>query len=65
MGSEVSMNDNVYSFRILMLELLTGRRPTSEIFEDGQNMHHFVENSFPDRLLLWTHHLYQNKEKQQ
>jgi len=48
-----------------MLELLTGRRPTSEIFEDGQNMHHFVENSFPDRLLLWTHHLYQNKEKQQ
>ncbi|QCE10113.1 LRR receptor-like serine/threonine-protein kinase EFR [Vigna unguiculata] len=51
MGSEVSMTGDVYSFGILMLEMLTGRRPTDEIFEDGQNLHNFVANSFPENLL--------------
>ncbi|XP_014521522.1 probable LRR receptor-like serine/threonine-protein kinase At3g47570 [Vigna radiata var. radiata] len=51
MGSEVSMNGDVYSFGILMLEMLTGRRPTAEIFQDGQNLHNFVANSFPENLL--------------
>ncbi|KAH1044152.1 hypothetical protein GLYMA_09G216400v4 [Glycine max] len=49
-GSEVSMNGDMYSFGILMLEMLTGRRPTDEIFEDGQNLRSFVENSFPGNL---------------
>ncbi|KAK7407068.1 hypothetical protein VNO78_08709 [Psophocarpus tetragonolobus] len=51
MGSEVSMNGDMYNFGILMLEMLTGRRPTDEIFEPGQNLHNFVENSFPYNLL--------------
>ena len=51
MGCEVSTNGDMYSFGILILEMLTGRRPTNEIFEDGQNLHNFVENSFPDNLL--------------
>ncbi|KAL2971365.1 hypothetical protein AAZX31_15G191600 [Glycine max] len=50
-GCEVSTNGDMYSFGILILEMLTGRRPTNEIFEDGQNLHNFVENSFPDNLL--------------
>ncbi|WVY99528.1 hypothetical protein V8G54_025598 [Vigna mungo] len=45
------MNGDVYSFGILMLEMLTGRRPTDEIFQDGQNLHKFVANSFPENLL--------------
>ncbi|RDY02118.1 putative LRR receptor-like serine/threonine-protein kinase, partial [Mucuna pruriens] len=49
-GFEVSMNGDMYSFGILVLEMLTGRRPTDEIFEDGQNLHNFVEYSFPDNL---------------
>ncbi|XP_020236209.1 probable LRR receptor-like serine/threonine-protein kinase At3g47570 isoform X1 [Cajanus cajan] len=50
-GSEVSMNGDMYSFGVLMLEMLTGRRPTDEIFEGGQNLYSFVKNSFPNNLL--------------
>ncbi|KAG5059912.1 hypothetical protein JHK87_000941 [Glycine soja] len=55
MGSKVSMNGDMYSFEILMLEMLTGRRPTDEIFKNGENLHHFVENSFPNNLLQILH----------
>jgi serine/threonine protein kinase len=51
MGSEVSTCGDMYSFGILMLEMLTGRRPTDEIFGDGQNMHNYVAISFPDNLM--------------
>jgi hypothetical protein len=34
-----------------MLEMLTGKRPTDEAFEDGQNLHNFVGNLFPDNLI--------------
>ncbi|XP_045813764.1 probable LRR receptor-like serine/threonine-protein kinase At3g47570 isoform X2 [Trifolium pratense] len=51
MGSEVSKCGDMYSFGILMLEILTGRRPTDEVFEDGQNLHNFVAISFPDNLM--------------
>ncbi|XP_058724879.1 probable LRR receptor-like serine/threonine-protein kinase At3g47570 [Vicia villosa] len=46
MSSEVSSCGDMYSFGILVLEMITGRRPTDERFEDGQNLHSFVENSF-------------------
>ncbi|MCI34466.1 kinase-like protein, partial [Trifolium medium] len=51
MGSEVSTCGDMYSFGILMLEMLTGKRPTDEAFEDGQNLHNFVATSFPDNLI--------------
>ncbi|KAK2373544.1 putative LRR receptor serine/threonine-protein kinase [Trifolium repens] len=51
MGSEVSTCGDMYSFGILMLEMLTGRRPTDETLEDGQNLHNFVGISFPDNLV--------------
>ncbi|KAJ1396850.1 Serine/threonine-protein kinase, active site [Sesbania bispinosa] len=50
-GSEVSAYGDMYSFGILMLEMLTGRRPTDKMFEDDQNLHNFVEISLPDNLL--------------
>ncbi|CAL5206327.1 unnamed protein product [Lathyrus oleraceus] len=46
MSSEVSSCGDMYSFGILVLEMITGRRPTDEMFEDGLNLHTFVENSF-------------------
>ncbi|KAJ1396846.1 Serine-threonine/tyrosine-protein kinase, catalytic domain [Sesbania bispinosa] len=51
-GSEVSTYGDMYSFGILVLEMLTGRRPTEKMFEDDENLHNFVEISLPDNLLL-------------
>ncbi|XP_027902387.1 probable LRR receptor-like serine/threonine-protein kinase At3g47570 isoform X1 [Vigna unguiculata] len=51
MGSEVSMNGDMYSFGILLLEMFTGRRPTEEMFTNGQTLHKFVENSLFENLL--------------
>ncbi|XP_014519431.1 probable LRR receptor-like serine/threonine-protein kinase At3g47570 isoform X2 [Vigna radiata var. radiata] len=50
-SSEVSTYGDIYSFGILVLEMLTGKSPTDEMFEDGQNLHNFVTVSFPDNLL--------------
>ncbi|CAI8605896.1 unnamed protein product [Vicia faba] len=46
MSSEVSSYGDMYSFGILVLEMIIGRRPTDEMFEDGENLHTFVKNSF-------------------
>ncbi|XP_058762516.1 probable LRR receptor-like serine/threonine-protein kinase At3g47570 [Vicia villosa] len=51
MGSEISTCGDMYSFGVLVLEMLTGRRPTDETFEDGQNLHMFVKNSLPSNLI--------------
>ncbi|AES95484.2 LRR receptor-like kinase family protein [Medicago truncatula] len=51
MGSEISTHGDMYSFGVLLLEMLTGRRPTDEMFEEGQNLHIFVEISFPNNIL--------------
>jgi serine/threonine protein kinase len=64
MGSEVSTYGDMYSFGVLMLEMLTGRRPTDEMFDDGQNLHMFVENSFPNNLIhILDPHLLPKNEK--
>ncbi|WJX56078.1 non-specific serine/threonine protein kinase [Trifolium repens] len=64
MGSEISTYGDMYSFGVLMLEMLTGKRPADEMFEDGQNLHMFVENSFPNNLIqiLEPHLLPRNEE---
>jgi serine/threonine protein kinase len=64
MGSEISTYGDMYSFGVLTLEMLTGRRPTDEMFEDGQNLHMFVENSFPNNLIqILDPHLLPRNEK--
>lgn len=51
MGGQVSTLGDVYSFGILVLEILTGRKPTDEMFINGINLHNFVKASLPDKLL--------------
>ena len=51
MGSKVSIKGDMYSFGILILEMLTGKRPTDEMFKDGHNLHNYVKISIPDCLL--------------
>lgn len=50
MGYQVSMEGDMYSFGILILEMLTGKRPTDEMFMDGHNLHKYVEVSISSNI---------------
>uniref|UniRef100_A0ACD5ZXF5 Uncharacterized protein n=2 Tax=Avena sativa TaxID=4498 RepID=A0ACD5ZXF5_AVESA len=43
MGSEISTEGDVYSYGIILLEMLTGKRPTHEEFSDGFTLHKYVD----------------------
>lgn len=51
MGCDVSIQGDMYSFGILVLEMLTKRRPTEDMFKDGHNLHKYVESLFPNNFL--------------
>uniref|UniRef100_A0A7N0R8J6 non-specific serine/threonine protein kinase n=1 Tax=Kalanchoe fedtschenkoi TaxID=63787 RepID=A0A7N0R8J6_KALFE len=44
MGGNVSVQGDMYSFGILLLEMVTGRRPTDEIFKDDTSLHIFCKS---------------------
>ncbi|XP_039173899.1 probable LRR receptor-like serine/threonine-protein kinase At3g47570 [Eucalyptus grandis] len=54
MGSGVSIEGDVYSYGILLLEMFTGISPTAEIFKENLNLHNFVEEALPERVLEIT-----------
>ncbi|KAK2981034.1 hypothetical protein RJ640_005926 [Escallonia rubra] len=50
-GCEVSTYGDVYSFGILLLEMLTGKTPTDPMFQDGLNLHKFAQTALPDNIM--------------
>lgn len=50
LGSEMSTAGDVYSFGILLLEMMTGKRPTDSMFQEGHNLHHFAQMSLPNKV---------------
>ncbi|KAK1409338.1 hypothetical protein QVD17_35864 [Tagetes erecta] len=48
-GNEMTKEGDIYSFGIVLLEMITGRRPTDSIFQDGLNLHDYVKMALPDR----------------
>ncbi|VAH41263.1 unnamed protein product [Triticum turgidum subsp. durum] len=48
LGCKISAGADVYSFGVLLLELLTGKRPTDDMFVDGLTLPIFSESMFPD-----------------
>ena len=50
MGGEVSTLGDAYSYGILLLEMTTGKRPTDNMFNEGQSLRRFCEMAYPDRL---------------
>lgn len=51
MGSQVSILGDIYSYGILLLEMLTGRRATDDVFKDGLSIHQFTAMALPDHVM--------------
>ena len=51
MGGKASIQGDVYSYGILLLEMFTGKRPTDEIFRGDLNIHHYAKMALPERLM--------------
>uniref|UniRef100_A0A453SBY9 Receptor kinase-like protein Xa21 n=1 Tax=Aegilops tauschii subsp. strangulata TaxID=200361 RepID=A0A453SBY9_AEGTS len=50
MSEEISTKGDVYSFGVLLLQMITGRSPTDGKFSDGASLHEFVRRAFPDNI---------------
>uniref|UniRef100_A0A803MEK2 non-specific serine/threonine protein kinase n=1 Tax=Chenopodium quinoa TaxID=63459 RepID=A0A803MEK2_CHEQI len=51
LGADASTAGDVYSFGILLLEMMTGKRPTDEAFIEGFNLHTYVKTALPDNVM--------------
>ncbi|KAG0474015.1 hypothetical protein HPP92_015872 [Vanilla planifolia] len=50
LGGHPSTNGDVYSFGVLLLEIITGKRPTDVIFHEGLTLHEWVRRHYPHNL---------------
>uniref|UniRef100_A0ACD5TYS6 Uncharacterized protein n=1 Tax=Avena sativa TaxID=4498 RepID=A0ACD5TYS6_AVESA len=44
-GCKISTAGDVYSYGIILLQMITGKQPTDDMFKDGMNLHRFVEEA--------------------
>jgi serine/threonine protein kinase len=52
MGCKISTGGDVYGFGVLLLEMLTAKRPTNTLFGNGNDLilHKYVDLAFPDKI---------------
>lgn len=50
MSQDISTKGDVYSFGVLLLEMMAGCRPTDEKFCNGTSLHEFVDRAFPKNI---------------
>ncbi|GJV09538.1 leucine-rich repeat protein [Tanacetum coccineum] len=51
LGNEMTSSGDVYSFGILLLEVMTGKMPTDDMFNDGLSLHKFAYMALPDHVV--------------
>ncbi|KAK2635650.1 hypothetical protein Ddye_030442 [Dipteronia dyeriana] len=51
LGSEVSTYGDVYSYGILLLEMVTGKKPTDLMFEGDLTLHNFTKTALSDHVM--------------
>ncbi|GLJ09753.1 hypothetical protein SUGI_0115250 [Cryptomeria japonica] len=49
-SGHVTTKGDVYSYGIMLLEMMTGTKPTSSIFVQGMNLHTWVSRCFPNAI---------------
>nr|XP_020189701.1 probable LRR receptor-like serine/threonine-protein kinase At3g47570 [Aegilops tauschii subsp. strangulata] len=49
-GNMISTAGDVYSYGIVILEMLTGKWPTDVLFKNGLSLQKFVGNAFPEKI---------------
>ena len=47
MGGHPSTQGDVYSFGVMLLEMISGKRPTDVIFQEGLTLHDWVRGHYP------------------
>ncbi|GJV56883.1 leucine-rich repeat protein [Tanacetum coccineum] len=50
-GSEMTSCGDVYSFGTLLLEVMTGKKPIDDMFNDGLSLHKFAYMALPDHVI--------------
>ncbi|XP_076894659.1 receptor kinase-like protein Xa21 [Bidens hawaiensis] len=51
LGNEMSSSGDVCSFGILLLEVMTRKKPTDDIFKESLNLHKIASMALPDRVM--------------
>ncbi|KAJ0855952.1 putative protein kinase RLK-Pelle-LRR-XII-1 family [Helianthus annuus] len=52
LGNEVSTSGDMYSYGILLLEMLTGKKPVDPMFEGGLGLHSYARRALADGCML-------------
>ncbi|XP_076932434.1 uncharacterized protein LOC143597962 [Bidens hawaiensis] len=51
LGSEMTCSGDVYSFGVLLLEVMTRKRPTDDMFNNGLSLHNFARMALPNHVM--------------